>query len=41
LEGVGVEPDILVPFDIRFAAGQDIQLERAKDEIVKLIETAR
>ena len=38
LEGVGVEPDIEVPFDIRFAAGKDIQLERAKDEMVKLIE---
>ncbi|MHC4426479.1 MAG: S41 family peptidase [Planctomycetota bacterium] len=38
LEGVGVEPDIEVPFDIRFAAGKDIQLERAKDEIVQLIE---
>ncbi|MHC4395149.1 MAG: S41 family peptidase [Planctomycetota bacterium] len=40
LEGVGVEPDIEVPFDIRFAAGKDIQLERAKDEMVKLIEAA-
>ena len=39
LEGVGVEPDIEVPFDIRFAAGKDIQLERAKDEIVRLIES--
>ena len=41
LEGVGVEPDVKVPFDIRFAAGKDIQLERAKDEMVKLIETSR
>ncbi len=41
LEGVGVEPDIVVPFDIRFAAGKDIQLERAKDEIVRLIEASR
>lgn len=41
LEGVGVEPDIGVPFDIRFAAGHDIQLERAKDEIVKLIEASK
>jgi carboxyl-terminal processing protease len=40
LEGVGVEPDIEVSFDIRFAAGKDIQLQRAKDEIVKLIETS-
>ena len=37
LEGVGIEPDIEVPFDIRFAAGKDVQLERAKDEMVKLI----
>jgi len=37
LEGVGIEPDIEVPFDIRFAAGRDIQLEQAKDEMVKLI----
>jgi carboxyl-terminal processing protease len=41
LEGVGVEPDIEVPFDIRFAAGKDIQLERAKDEMVRLIESIR
>ena len=40
LEGVGVEPDIEVPFDIRFAAGKDIQLERAKKEIVRLIEAS-
>ena len=38
LEGVGVAPDIEVPFDIRFAGGKDIQLERAKDEMVRLIE---
>jgi carboxyl-terminal processing protease len=41
LEGVGVEPDIEVPFDIRFAAGKDVQLERAKDEMVKLIKAWR
>lgn len=29
LEGVGVPPDIEVPFDVRFSAGQDTQLERA------------
>ena len=40
LEGVGVEPDIEVPFDIRFAAGKDIQLERAKEEFVRLIEAS-
>ncbi len=41
LEGVGVAPDIEVPFDIRFAAGKDIQLERAKDEMVRLIEAKK
>lgn len=41
LEGVGVEPDVEVPFDIRFAAGKDIQLERAKDEMIRLIESIR
>lgn len=29
LEGVGVAPDIEVPFDIRYADGQDPQLEKA------------
>ena len=37
LEGIGVEPDIKVLFDIRFAGGRDVQLERAKDEMLKLI----
>jgi carboxyl-terminal processing protease len=41
LEGVGVEPDVEMAFDIRFAGGKDIQLERAKDEMVKLIEASR
>ena len=41
LEGVGVAPDIEVPFDIRFAGGKDIQLERAKDEMIKLIEAKK
>jgi len=40
LEGVGVEPDIVVPFDVRFSAGRDVQLERAKDEMVKVIEAS-
>lgn len=40
LEGVGVEPDIVVPFDVHFAAGRDAQLERAKDEMVRLIESS-
>ena len=38
LEGAGIEPDIEVPFDIRFAAGQDPQLDRAKEELVRLSE---
>ena len=29
LEGVGVEPTIAVPFDRRYAAGADPQLDRA------------
>lgn len=29
LEGVGVEPDTVVPFDVRYSAGADPQLERA------------
>lgn len=29
LEGVGVEPDIVVPFDIRYCNGRDLQLDRA------------
>jgi carboxyl-terminal processing protease len=37
LEGVGVEPDIKVPFDIRFAAGRDLQLERAKEELTNRV----
>ncbi len=41
LEGIGVEPDIKVPFDIRFAGGRDVQLERAKDEMVRLIDTGK
>jgi carboxyl-terminal processing protease len=31
LEGVGVEPDVAVPFDPRYAAGADPQLDRALD----------
>lgn len=29
LEGVGVPPDIEVPFDVRYCAGHDLQLEQA------------
>ncbi len=31
LEGIGVAPDIEVPFDFRYAAGKDVQLARALD----------
>src|SRR5262249_6263344 len=31
LEGRGVAPDVLVPFDFRYAAGRDAQLMRALD----------
>jgi carboxyl-terminal processing protease len=33
LEGKGVEPDVAVPFDLRYAAGRDRQLEAALDEL--------
>ena len=29
LEGIGVEPDIVVPFDLRYSAGADPRLDRA------------
>ncbi len=35
LEGVGVSPDIEVPFDVRYCAGHDIQLEKALEYLVK------
>ena len=35
LEGVGVSPDIPVPFDIRYAAGADPQLATALDEVTR------
>jgi carboxyl-terminal processing protease len=34
LEGKGVEPDVTVPFDIRYAAGRDPQLDAALDTIL-------
>lgn len=33
IEGVGVEPDVDVPFDFRYAAGKDAQLDRALEEL--------
>jgi carboxyl-terminal processing protease len=37
LEGVGVAPDIEVPFDVRYAAGADPQLDRAVEEAARLV----
>jgi carboxyl-terminal processing protease len=34
LEGKGVEPDVAVPFDIRYAAGRDPQLDAALETIL-------
>ncbi len=33
LEGIGVEPTIAFPFDRRYAAGADRQLDRAVDAL--------
>jgi len=38
LEGHGVSPTIEVPFDIRYADGQDPQLDRAVDALVKTLQ---
>jgi len=35
LEGIGVPPDIEVPFDVRYCAGQDAQLEKALEYLVE------
>jgi carboxyl-terminal processing protease len=35
LEGVGVAPDIEVPFDIRYCCGHDLQLLKAVDHLVE------
>jgi carboxyl-terminal processing protease len=35
LEGVGVAPNIAVPFDVRYAAGADPQLEAAAADLVR------
>ncbi|WP_321390304.1 S41 family peptidase, partial [uncultured Desulfuromusa sp.] len=35
LEGIGVSPDIEVPFDVRYCAGQDAQLEKALEHLTK------
>lgn len=36
LEGVGVEPDLMVPRELRHSAGRDPQLEAALDEAARL-----
>lgn len=40
LEGVGVAPDIAVPFDIRYAAGADPQRDAAVAEMVRSLTSA-
>ncbi|MDX1388497.1 MAG: S41 family peptidase, partial [Acidobacteriota bacterium] len=39
LEGVGVAPDHPVPFDVRYAAGNDPQLEKALDVAAETVGT--
>ncbi len=34
-EGRGIDPDIAVPFDVRYAAGRDAQLEAAVEHLAK------
>lgn len=34
LEGIGIEPDITVPVDIRYSEGNDIQMEKAKEHLM-------
>ncbi len=34
LEGTGVSPDVEVPFDVRYCAGHDAQLEKALEYLV-------
>ncbi len=38
LEGVGIEPDLVVPMDIRYRAGSDPQREAAQRLLVEMIE---
>ena len=38
LEGRGVDPDIVVPFDIRYAAGADPQMDAAMVEMDRVLE---
>lgn len=41
LEGKGVEPDIVVPFSLPYAQGEDPQMARALDEASKLADTRK
>jgi carboxyl-terminal processing protease len=41
LEGVGVTPDVQVPFDVRYSGGRDPQLERAIDLLAQEIAGAK
>lgn len=38
LEGIGVPPDIEVPFDVRYCAGRDAQLEKALEYLVEQLD---
>lgn len=37
LEGIGVEPDIAVPFALPYAAGRDPQLDAATEEMLRIL----
>ncbi len=39
LEGIGVPPDIEVPFDVRYCAGQDAQLEKTLEYLVEQLKS--
>jgi carboxyl-terminal processing protease len=41
LEGVGVAPDIEVPFDVRYCSGHDLQLEKAVEYLVEKLTTEK
>ena len=36
IEGVGVSPTVEVPFDIRYAAGRDPQVEKAVELLIEV-----
>ena len=40
LEGNPVEPDIEIPFDFRYAAGADPQLDAAVEEMIRILPEA-